>query len=568
MLRITYNLFLKDKLKYIIIATILTSISAFLTSSFIYLLKIFINKVFVEKSYKYLYISPILILILSLLVSFLNILSYYFFNKISFGILLEIRERLIKKILNLNFLNFYKNKTGFYLNILVQDVNNLQHFLTNNIPLLVRNIFLSLFLIISTFVINFKFALITYLIFPILIIAVNFINKKIKNYYRKIQNINDEILNLTSLIINNLKEIKGLNLECKFLEKYRKENKKLMKIFLKNKLFEILSPNISQTLFFLIVGFLFFLGGKYIISNELSVGGFVAFLTALVLVLDPIKKITKSFGEIQQNLISLTRILKVLKEDEERSSGRILNSIEKISLKNVYLNLNQKSILKNINLLFEKGRKYGIVGPSGSGKSSLINLLLGLLTPTKGYIYFNDIEIDKINLKSLRNKISVVSQDIVLFPGTIFENLKIVKPTASFEEIKDACKKAQILDFIEKLPQKFDTKIGPGGINLSGGQKQRLAIARAILKDSDVLILDEATSALDLKTEKDITKIIDSLAKNKILIVIAHRLNTILNSDEIIVLKNGEIEYRGILKKALTNSKTFCELYKNLNLNS
>ena len=568
MLRITYNLFLKNKLKYIIIATILTSISAFLTSSFIYLLKIFINKVFVEKNYKYLYISPIFILIMSLLVSFLNILSYYIFNKISFGILLEIRERLIKKILNLNFLNFYKNKTGFYLNILVQDVNNLQYFLTNNIPLLVRNIFLSLFLIISTFVINFKFALITYLIFPILIIAVNFINKKIKNYYRKIQNINDEILNLTSLIINNLKEIKSLNLEYKFLEKYRKENKKLMKIFLKNKLFEILSPNISQTLFFLIVGFLFFLGGKYIISNELSVGGFVAFLTALVLVLDPIKKITKSFGEIQQNLISLTRILKVLKEDEERNSGRILNSIEKISLKNVYLNLNQKSILKNINLLFEKGRKYGIVGPSGSGKSSLINLLLGLLTPTKGNIYFNDIEIDKINLKSLRNKISVVSQDIVLFPGTIFENLKIVKPTASFEEIKDACEKAQILDFIEKLPQKFDTKIGPGGINLSGGQKQRLAIARAILKDSDVLILDEATSALDPKTEKEVTKIIDSFAKDKILIVIAHRLHTILNSDEILVLKNGEIECKGSFKKVLNRSKTFQELYRNLTLNS
>ena len=568
MLKIIYNLFLKDKIKYIVIATILTSISAFLTSSFIYLLKIFINKVFVEKNYKYLYISPFLILVLSLCVSFLNILSYYFFNKISFGILLEIREKLIEKILKLNYLNFYKNKTGFYLNILVQDVNNLQHFLTNNIPLLVRNIFLALFLIISTFIINFKFALITYLTFPILIISVNFINKKIKKYYRKIQNINDEILNLTSLIINNLKEIKSLNLEFKFIKKYKEENKRLMEIFLKNKLFEILSPNLSQTMFFLIVGFLFFLGGKYIISNELSVGGFVAFLTALVLVLDPIKKITKSFGEVQQNLVSLNRILNILKEDEEKSSGKILNSIEKIKLENVYLNLNKKAILKNINLLFEKGKKYGIVGPSGSGKSSLINLLLGLLTPSSGNIYFNDIEIKKIDLKSLRNKISVVSQDIVLFPGTIFENLKIVKPTASFEEIKEACKKAQILDFIEKLPQKFHTKVGPGGINLSGGQKQRLAIARAILKDSDVLILDEATSALDPKTEKEVTKIIDSFAKDKILIVIAHRLHTILNSDEILVLKNGEIECKGSFKKVLNRSKTFQELYRNLTLNS
>ena len=568
MFKVTYNLFLKNKFKYIILATILTSISAFLTSSFIYLLKIFINKVFLEKNYEYLYISPLLILMLSLFVGFLNILSYYFFNKISFSILLEIREKLIEKILKLNFLNFYKNKTGFYLNVLVQDVNNLQQFLTNNIPLLVRNIFLALFLIISTFVINFKFALISYLTFPILIISVNFVNKKIKKYYKKIQNINDEILNLTSLIVNNLKETKNLNLEYKFIEKYKEENKKLMEIFLKNKLFEVLSPNLSQTLFFLMVGFLFFLGGKYIISNELSVGGFVAFLTALVLVLDPIKKITKSVGEIQQNLISLTRILNVLKEDEERTFGEILNNIEKIKLENVSLNLNQKNILKNINLSFEKSKKYGIVGPSGSGKSSLINLLLGLLVPTSGNIYFNDIEISKINLRSLRDRISVVSQDIVLFPGTIFENLKIVKPTASFEEIKEACKKAQILDFIEKLPQKFNTKIGPGGINLSGGQKQRLAIARAILKDSDVLILDEATSALDLKTEKEITKIIDSLAKNKILIVIAHRLNTILNSDEIIVLKNGEIEYKGPLTKVLNSSRTFQELYKNLTLSS
>jgi len=562
-IRYIYINFLKGKITYIAFAVILTTISAFLTSSLVYLLKLFINKVFIEKEYKYLYSSPIIIFFLGLIISLFNVLSFYYFNKISFEILLNIRERLLEKILKLSYLNFYEKSTGYYLNILSQDVLNLQNLFINVIPFLIRNTLLALFLIIGTFLINFKFALISYLTIPILILAVSFINKHIRRYYHKIQNLNDKILNLTNTIINSLKEIKILNLEEKFLEKYKEQNRNLISVFLKNKFFEILSPNLSQFIFLIIIAFLFFIAGKYILEGSLSVGGFVAFITALVLVLDPIKRIAKSIPEFQQASISLKRIQDILDKKEEILKGKQISCIDRISFKNVYLKIKDKEILKNINLEFKKGKKYGIVGPSGSGKTSLINLIVGLIKPSLGEIYINKDNLKDINLRSLREKISIVSQDIIIFPGTILENLKIVNPKASYEDILKACKKAQILDFIESLPDKFNTILGPGGVNLSGGQKQRLAIARAILKNGDVLIMDEATSALDAKTERTISKIIDENFKDKILIVIAHRLSTILNSDEIIVLKNGKVEAIGKYPDILKTSPTFKELYKN-----
>ena len=562
-IRYIYINFLKGKIPYIAFAVILTTISAFLTSSLVYLLKLFINKVFIEKEYKYLYSSPIIIFFLGLIISLFNVLSFYYFNKISFEILLNIRERLLEKILKLSYLNFYEKSTGYYLNILSQDVLNLQNLFINVIPFLIRNTLLALFLIIGTFLINFKFALISYLTIPILILAVSFINKHIRRYYHKIQNLNDKILNLTNTIINSLKEIKILNLEEKFLEKYKEQNRNLISVFLKNKFFEILSPNLSQFIFLIIIAFLFFIAGKYILEGSLSVGGFVAFITALVLVLDPIKRIAKSIPEFQQASISLKRIQDILDKKEEILKGKQISCIDRISFKNVYLKIKDKEILKNINLEFKKGKKYGIVGPSGSGKTSLINLIVGLIKPSLGEIYINKDNLKDINLRSLREKISIVSQDIIIFPGTILENLKIVNPKASYEDILKACKKAQILDFIESLPDKFNTILGPGGVNLSGGQKQRLAIARAILKNGDVLIMDEATSALDAKTERTISKIIDENFKDKILIVIAHRLSTILNSDEIIVLKNGKVEAIGKYPDILKTSPTFKELYKN-----
>ncbi|MEO2066007.1 MAG: ATP-binding cassette domain-containing protein, partial [Desulfurobacteriaceae bacterium] len=209
----------------------------------------------------------------------------------------------------------------------------------------------------------------------------------------------------------------------------------------------------------------------------------------------------------------------------------------------------KRKALEGVNLSFLKGKKYAIVGKSGSGKSTLVNLIPRFYEPTEGKVEVNGKDYRSYKLLPLRKRIGMVSQEIILFRGTVKENISIGKPEATLEEVVEAAKIANIHDFITSLPKGYDTLIGEGGIQLSGGQRQRIAIARAVLKDPDVLILDEATSALDSETERAIQKAIDERFKDRILITVAHRLSTVLNSDEIIFIKEGRIIGKGSHKE-------------------
>jgi len=283
---------------------------------------------------------------------------------------------------------------------------------------------------------------------------------------------------------------------------------------------------------------------------------------------EPIRKLGQNYNKIQQSIAVAERIKSVLNLPEEyklREGIKTVKEISKVEFKNVSFKYpkTEKFVLNDISLTFEKGKKYAVVGKTGSGKSTLINLIPRFYDPTEGEIEVNGINIKELKLKPYRKLIGIVSQDVVMFNGTIYENIAVSNPNATFEEVVQAAKVAKIHDFIESLPQKYNTIIGEEGINLSGGQKQRIAIARAVLKNPHLLILDEATSALDSETEKAVQNAIDEIFKDRIIISVAHRLSTVINSDLIIFLKDGKVaavgSHRELLKKS-QDYKNLCKL--------
>jgi subfamily B ATP-binding cassette protein MsbA len=277
----------------------------------------------------------------------------------------------------------------------------------------------------------------------------------------------------------------------------------------------------------------------------------------------------QNYNKIQQSIAVAERVKEILDLPDEYSlkDGKedLKVPIRHLEFRNVWFKYpnSERFTLKNISLSFEAGKKYAIVGKTGSGKSTLISLIPRFYDPERGEILIDGRNIKDFTLRSLRKRIGVVSQDIVIFRGTIRENIAIGNPSASFEEIIEAAKVASIHDFIVSLPEGYDTVIGDGGIQLSGGQRQRIAIARAVLRDPDILILDEATSALDSETEAAVQRALDEKFKDRILIAIAHRLSTVVNSDRIIFLKEGKVigvGKHGELYESLPDYKKLCDI--------
>ena len=317
----------------------------------------------------------------------------------------------------------------------------------------------------------------------------------------------------------------------------------------------------------MIAGFIFY-SGKLISAGELEINNFFSFLAAMMLAYQPIRSLATINMVAYQGAVAAKRIYNILdKKIETKNIENLPNLLVNhcdIKFENIsfnYLNTKAKAI-KNINFQISGGSMTAFVGHSGAGKSTIINLIPRFYEPQEGKIFIDDQDIHKCNLNSLRKNISLVSQDIILFDGTIKNNIAYANSGASENEIKEACKFAAADEFIEKLPNKYNTFVGENGVRLSGGQKQRISIARAILKKAPIILLDEATSSLDADSEEIVQNAISNLTKNKTTLVIAHRLSTIHNANKIFVLKNGSIIASGNHDSLIKNSEEYKSLYK------
>lgn len=365
--------------------------------------------------------------------------------------------------------------------------------------------------------------------------------------------------------IQNFREIKALNAENVHEKKFTKYWDDLSDLFVKRQIYWYLNRGfIAFKDFFVTKMNLYFIGGLLIFSGEMTVGSLLVFMLYYEKLFSNIGDINNLDIKIQQDVPAIKKVMEILDIKLSSRKKHKLGKIEgDIKFENVSFSYNEEDItLKNINVSISNKENVAVVGKSGSGKSTLSKLLLNIYEPQTGKITINNMELNKYDRASLHKKIGIVSQDPYMFNLTIRENLLLANPNANDEELLDACKKAYIDDFIGALQNGLDTIIGERGIKLSGGQKQRLAIARTLLSNTDIIIFDEATSALDYESEKMIHKTIEDLYKEKTIIIIAHRLSSILLADKVVVMDNGKIVGDGKSDELLGNNEFYYRLFK------
>ena len=513
-------------------------------------LKPYMDIVLVDKSAQSPTYIPFLIIAFTTLQGALNYAATYMNTWVGTKINHDLKRHLFKKLLCFETSFFDNNGSGMILQRFNTDCNTACSGLLDNLKTFISRFFSSVSLICVLFYNSWQLAIIAVIVLLCALMPLSSVKRRIKKSIT--QNVEE-----TTKIYTNYNEthsgnktIASYNMQ-KFI--YEKFNGTLIKIF-KLTMKVVQKTGWMTPLMHIIVsagiGGVIWYGSTLIVEGTISAGNFVSFITALILLYTPIKSIGKSFNNVQTSFLAIERIvelLNIIPTIKDCDNPKTLKKIKKeIEFKNVYFEyVTDSPVLKNINLTVKAGSNIAIVGNSGGGKTTMVNLLPRFYEVSNGKILIDGINIKDYSLESLRNNIAVVFQDNFLFSGTIRDNILYGKPDASEKEIDKVLKMVYLDEFVKGLENGLDTEIGERGTLLSGGQKQRLAIARALIKDAPVVILDEATSALDNKSEAVVQKAIENLMKNRTVFVIAHRLSTIKNAEQIIVMNDGEIVEQG-----------------------
>jgi len=556
-----YSKYYKDyKLKffYAVIGMILVAIGS---SSIAYLIKPVLDKIFVEHNETMLYILPFLIILAYFTKGIGSFIESYFISYIGLDIVRRIRDSILEHILNLDLQFYFKYHTGELISRLVNDIERIKSAVSDQFASLIRESLTTIGLLAVVIYQSPKLAFFALIILPIVIYPVSILTKKMKKISHKTQEKNSDINSHLSEVFSNIEGIKSYNAELYELDKFKKYNYEFFRINMKSIVNSNLLSPIMQTFSATAAAVVIFVGGKEVMAGDMTIGAFFSFMTALFMLTDPIRRISQIINKFQDAIAAHERILELISIKPTIKYGDIkIDTIHNIKFKNVYLEYEGKMALKNINFEAKKGEIIGLVGDSGGGKSSFINLILRFYNPTKGEILINKIENYKIDLESLRKNIAVVTQRVYIFNDSIAANVAYGKKIDE-EKVKIALKKANLLEFVEDLENGIWTKLNENGTNLSGGQRQRIAIARALYLNPSVLILDEATSALDNKSELAIMQTIENISKDLIVFIVAHRLNTVEKSDKILVFKKGEIVCKDKKENLIKNCKEFQQLY-------
>jgi subfamily B ATP-binding cassette protein MsbA len=552
----------------ILLAIFFTLIVAASTSSIAWLLDPAIKKLFIEKNQTLLLLIPALIVL-----AFTSKgLSLYLARVTMIGVANDV-EALVKSNLSNALIRadsdyIDEKHSGKFLSNITYDAS----LMTDLVGVVILNFFkdsLTLIgLLIVMFYQNWKLALIAIIMIPLASFAAKSLGKRIGKVTTEAQ---VESGNLTSYLVEVFKNHKIIkifqqedkeNLKLKEkIEKLKEKNKKIATIFVR-------ATPIMETLTGIMIACLIFSAGKLILSGELELNNFFSFLAAMMLAYQPVRSLATLNMAINTGLSAAKRVLPIIdiknEIDEKKEASNLEVKIGNIEFKNVnfkYKNT-EKNILKSINLKIEGGKMNALVGHSGAGKSTILNLIPRFFNCTDGEILIDNQSINNLKIHSLRKNISLVSQDTTLFDDTIRSNIAYSRPNATNEEIIEASKNSFCHEFIDKLPNKYESQIGENGVKLSGGEKQRLSIARAILKRTPIILLDEATSSLDSETENKIQQGLSFLTKNKTTIVIAHRLSTILNSEKIFVIDKGQLISEGTHANLLETSSVYKNFYE------
>ena len=563
-----YKDYTKKFLNKIFLAVFFSILVAGSTSATAWLLDPAIEKIFINKDQTLILVIPFFII-----VAFATKGISLYFAKV---LMIIVSEEVKKKIQTDMLSSFIKADTelienkhsGKYVSNLNYDVSQITHMLSSSLLNIFKDSLTLIGLLTVMFIQNWRLSLIAIIMIPIASITAKKLGKRITKVTTEAQERSGDLNKYLIDLFKNHKIIKIFQRENfesarseKFVNKLKEKQIKIFTVFIR-------ATPIMEILTGIMIAILIFYSGKLIMTGQLSINNFFSFLAAMMLAYQPVKSLATINIGIGQGLSAGRRILPIIdtkvKISKNESGKKLLLNNGSIKFKNIsfnYLSNTENKVLKNINIEINGGKMTALVGHSGSGKSTMLNLIPRIYDPINGNILVDEEDIKNINLDSLRKEISIVDQNTTLFDDTVLNNIKYAKPTASKDEVIKASELAMCSDFISKLENGFDTMIGENGVKLSGGEKQRLSIARAFLKDSKIILLDEATSSLDSETEEKIQKALAKLTSNKTTIVIAHRLSTILNSDKIYVLDKGSVVAQGKHDQLLNSSNIYKNFY-------
>ncbi len=561
-----YNDYTKTFIIKIFLAVIFSILVAGSTSATAWLLDPAIEKIFINKDQTLIFVIPILII----LAFSTKGISLYLAKVIMINVAEEVKKKIqidmLSSFIKADTEQIENKHSGKYISNLNFDVNQITGMLSNSFLSFFKDGLTLIGLLTVMFMQNWRLSLIAIIMIPIASITAKRLGKRMGKVATEAQEKSGDLNKYLIDLFKNHKVIKIFQREKfenerseKFVNDLKEKSIKISTVFIR-------ATPIMEILTGIMIAILIFYSGKLIMSEQLSINNFFSFLAAMMLAYQPVKSLATINVGIGQGLSAGKRILPIIdtKNNILTNENEINLDVESGSISFKGVNFNYESnldnkVLKNINLEIAGNKMTALVGHSGSGKSTLLSLIPRIYDPSSGEIHIDGKNIKKVNLSSLRKEISIVDQNTTLFDDTVLNNIKYAKSDASNEEIFKAADMAMCTDFINKLENKFETKIGENGVKLSGGEKQRLSIARAFLKDSKIILLDEATSSLDSETEEKIQKALEKLTSNKTTIVIAHRLSTILNSNKIYVLDKGVVVDEGKHDELLKNS----EIYKN-----
>ncbi len=563
-----YRDYSKKYLDKIIISAIFSILVAGSTSSIAWLLDPAIKKLFIEKDKSLLIFIPLMIVVAFTTKG----LSLYFAKATMIGVGESIKKKLqydmVNTLIGTDTQIIDKKHSGKFISNLTYDVTHITNLLSNALLTLFKDSLTLIGLLFVMFFQNWKLALISIIMIPLASISAKTLGKRINKVTTEAQQKSGFLTTYLVELFKNHKLIKIFQRETyekeradKYLGQLKEKSQKIQTVFVR------MSP-IMETLTGIMIAILIFYSGILMSNGELDINNFFSFLAAMMLAYQPVRSLSTLNMVLNQGLSAASRILPIIDQqslikDSDNADPLVLKNSD-IEFKNINFayEVEEQETLKSVNLKFKGGKMTSLVGHSGSGKSTILNLIPRFYDAQSGDITIDDQSIYKTKIKSLRSEISMVSQETTLFDDTIKNNIKYANKEASDDEVYTVAKLSFCDEFINNLPNKFDTLIGENGTRLSGGEKQRLSIARAMLKKSSIILLDEATSSLDSETEAKIQEALKTLTKNKTTIVIAHRLSTILNSNSIYVIDSGGVVDNGKHEDLIEKSELYKSFYE------
>ena len=563
-----YKDYSKKYLNKIILSAFYSILVAGSTSGIAWLLDPAIKKLFIEKDQSLILLIPFLIIIAFTVKGFSLYLAKATMINVGESIKKRLQYDMINNLIGTDTQIIDKKHSGKFISNLTYDVTHITNLLSNAILTLFKDSLTLLGLLFVMFIQNWKLALISIIMIPLASFSAKTLGKRISKVATEAQEKSGFLTSYLIELFKNHKLIKIFQSEDyekeradKHLTQLKEKNQKILTVFVR------MSP-IMETLTGIMIAVLIFYSGKLMSRGEVDINNFFSFLAAMMLAYQPVRALSTLNLVLNQGLSAASRILPII--DQENSINDISeakpivikNSNIKFKDINFSYEVEEGETLSSINLEFKGGKMTSLVGHSGSGKSTILNLIPRFYDPQSGDISIDEQSIYKSTITSIRKEISMVSQETTLFDDTIKNNIKYAKKDATDDEVYKVAKLSFCDEFIENLPQKYDTLIGENGVRLSGGEKQRLSIARAMMKNSSIILLDEATSALDSETENKIQEALKILTKNKTTIVIAHRLSTILNSDNIYVIDSGKVIESGRHETLMDKSELYKSFYE------